>query len=97
MSEDYIGYCSVQKLHVLLKQLDFVSFYIILLLIVVGLLHELNTENTENWKLQLLNTFYLLKDLKNRFFNENKKFLNKVMNQYILYLLHQLLALFVDF
>ena len=47
--------------------------------------------------MQLLNTFYLLKDLKNRFFNENKKFLNKVMNQYILYLLHQLLALFVYF
>ena len=49
------------------------------------------------FSVQLLTTFYLLKDLKNRLFNENKKFLNKVMNQFILYLLHQLLALFVDF
>ena len=49
------------------------------------------------FSMQLLNTFYLLKDLKNRFFNENKKFWNKVMNLYILFLLHQLLALFVDF
>ena len=49
------------------------------------------------FSMQLLNKFSLLKDLKNLFLNENKKFLNKVMNQYILYLLRQLLALFVDF
>ena len=47
--------------------------------------------------MQLLNRFYLLKDLMNRFFNENRKFSNNVMNQYILYLLQLLLTLFVNF
>ena len=36
----------------------------------------------------LLNIFVLLKDLMNHSFNENIKFSNKVMNQYILHLLH---------
>ena len=38
------------------------------------------------FSMQLLNIFYPLKDLKNRFFNKVKKFSNKVMNQQILYL-----------
>ena len=46
--------------------------------------------------MQLLNMFFLLKDLMNRFLNENRKFSSNVMNQYILYLL-QLLALIVNF
>ena len=32
-----------------------------------------------------------------RFFNENRKLSNKVMNQHVLYLLQSLLALFVNF
>ena len=32
--------------------------------------------------MQLLNMFYPLEDFKNRFFNENMKFSNKVMNIY---------------
>ena len=39
------------------------------------------------FSMQLLNISFLLKDLMNRFFNENRKFSNKVMNRYILYLL----------
>ena len=39
------------------------------------------------FSMQLLNVSFLLKDLMNRFFNENRKFSNKVMNRYILYLL----------
>ena len=47
--------------------------------------------------MQLLNLFFLRKDLMNRFFNENRKSLHKVMNQYILHLWQQLLALFLNF
>ena len=35
--------------------------------------------------MQLLNIFFLLKDLMNRFFNENRTFSNNVASQYILY------------
>ena len=39
------------------------------------------------FSMQLLNIFFLLKDLMNRSFNENRKFSNNVTNQYILFLL----------
>ena len=49
--------------------------------------NSFDTDANTNVSIQLLNIFFLLKDLINCFFNENRKFSNNVMNQYILYLL----------
>ena len=46
---------------------------------------------------QLLNMFYLLKDVKNRFFNENKKFFNQGYKSVNSVFVAVVLALFVDF